>query len=170
MLIFSSAYADEQLDFKGIYLGTDLAVIQADTRFHCVPSKKPTLADTICSLKPNETETIAGSPVKFLMLLFYKDKLAVISISFREKYFNDVSSALTEKYGKGEEAESVVVNRMGVSFKNKNISWRKGASFLIAERYAGTLDTSSIQFKTDDSVMEFQRRKGASSIDRSKDL
>jgi len=169
LLLSSTAYAVDQLEFKGFVLGADLASVQNTGRFRCENSTS-SIADTICSLVYGEKETIAGNPVSNLMMFFYSNKLETIAVYFQEKYFADVASALTEKYGQGEVTESVVQNKMGASFENKSILWHVGAATVEARRYAGRIDKSSVIYKTDSSTTEFMRRKGSSAKDKAKDL
>lgn len=158
-----------ELEFKGIALGSAIATIEDTGRFSCSDPRSP-IADRICSLKFNERETIAGVPIRVLALYYYSGKLETISIAFDEKYFSQIVPALSEKYGHGTVRLETLQNRMGATFENRILSWRRGQATLEAKRYSGKLDTSSVMYRSDFALQEFARRRKASVKDTSKDL
>lgn len=158
-----------ELEFKGISLGSAITTVEDTGRFSCRDPRSP-IADRICSLKFNERETIAGVPVRVLALYYYSGKLETISIAFDEKYFSQVAPALSEKYGQGTVRSETLQNRMGATFENRILSWRRGQATLEAKRYSGKLDTSSVMYRSDFALQEFARRRKTSVKDTSKDL
>jgi len=170
IFIFSMAFAQESsFDFKGIALGSPVSMIESDSRFTCKDSEG-ILADQSCMLKYNESETIAGAPIKTFILSYYKGNLESMRISFLEKHFTGVISALTEKYGGKEPKTETVRNRMGTSFENRIYVWKRKGATLDATRYASDLDTSSVTFRTDYALEEFARRKKAADKKKAGDL
>jgi len=169
-LITSTVSAEEPpFDFKGIALGSDIASIEGTSRFSCRDPQNP-IADRICSLKFGERETIAGAPVQVLLLYYYSGKLETISISFEPKHFSEVAAALTDKYGAGSVKTEAVQNRMGATFENKTYSWRRGNATLEAKRYSSKIDRSSVMYRTDFALQEFERRRGTTVKEKAKDL
>lgn len=165
----ATAESNAELEFKGIALGSAIATIEDTGRFSCRDPGSP-IADRICSLKFNERETIAGVPIRVLALYYYSGKLETISIAFDEKYFSQVAPALSEKYGQGTVRLETLQNRMGATFENRILSWRRGQATLEAKRYSGKLDTSSVMYRSDFALQEFARRRKASVKGTSKDL
>lgn len=165
----AAAGSNTELEFKGIALGSAIATIEETGRFSCRDPGSP-IADRICSLKFNERETIAGVPIRVLALYYYSGKLETISIAFDEKYFSQVAPALSEKYGQGTVRLEALQNRMGATFENRILSWRRGQTTLEAKRYSGKLDTSSVMYRSDFALQEFARRRKTSVKDTSKDL
>ena len=165
----AAAGKNTELDFKGIALGSAIATIEDTGRFSCRDPGNP-IADRICSLKFNEKETIAGAPIRVLALYYYSGKLESISIAFDEKHFSQVAAALAEKYGQGNMKSETLQNRMGATFENRILSWRRGEATLEAKRYSGKIDTSSVMYGSDFALQEFTRRRKTSVKDSTKDL
>jgi hypothetical protein len=159
----------ETFEFKGIALGSDIATIEANPRFSCRNPSSP-IADLVCSLRYGENETIAGVPISALLLYYYNGKLQTISISLDSKQFPQVSEALKEKYGEGNVKTDAVQNRMGATFENKILSWRKPGATLEAKRFTSKIDRSSVIYRTDFAIEEFQRRHGSTTKEQAKDL
>jgi len=157
------------LEFKGIELGSDMSVIEDTGRFSCRDPGNP-IADRICTLNYDESETIAGAPVRVLALYYYSGKLESISISFEENQFLQITAALSEKYGQGKARSEAIQNRMGATFENKILLWRRGKATVEATRYSGTVDRSSVVFRSDFSMEEFARRRKSSIKGKAKDL
>jgi hypothetical protein len=105
-----------------------------------------------------------------LVLYYYAGKLETIGITFDEKHFSQVGAALEEKYGQGNLKSETLQNRMGATFENRILSWRKGEATLEAKRYSGKIDTSSVIYRSDFALQEFARRSKSSVKDSSKDL
>jgi len=171
-VITSSAavYAEEfPLDFKGLALGTDISTIKSKSKFSCRDSQAP-MADQICHLNFDENETIAGVPVELLILIFFSNKLETISVTFNSESFFKVVAALKEKYGPGEVRSEVVQNRMGASFENKIYSWRRGEAAIIARRYSGKIDRSTVNYVSDFALETSERRRSSTAKENADDL
>jgi len=157
------------LEFKGIALGSNISLIENTGRFSCHDEASP-IADRTCNLKLDEKETIAGEPVRVLLLYYYFSKLETISIIFDEKHFSVVVAALSDKYGQGNLKLETLTNRMGAKFENRILTWRRSEATLEAKRYSGKVDTSSVIYRSDYALQEFARRRKTSIKDSSKDL
>jgi hypothetical protein len=169
-LAFSLAFGQsEPFEFKGIGLGSDITAIESSPKFSCRNPDSP-IADRICSLRYGERETIAGAPIGTLLLYYYDGKLQTISISLEAKHFSQVAEALKEKYGEGNSKTETIQNRMGASFENRIVTWRKPGAILEAKRFSGKIDTSSVMFRTDVAIEEFNRRRGSTAKEQAKDL
>lgn len=166
----SAVYAEgSPLDFKGIALGTDISSIKSTSKFSCRDIQGP-MADQVCHLNFDENETIAGVPVELLVLIFFSKKLETISVTFNSESFFKVVAALKEKYGPGEVRSEVVQNRMGASFENKIYSWRRGEAAIIARRYSGKIDRSTVNYVTDLALETSERRRSSTTKDNADDL
>ncbi len=161
-MLFTSAVAvqGEPFEFKGVVLGSDIAAIESDPRFSCRTASNDAerlLADKICELRHHET--IAGAPIKSMVLLYYDGKLQNISVYFGEKYFSQVVGSLAEKYGQGNVTIERPQNRMGATIENKVYSWRRAGATLKARHYTDRLDTSSASYETDYRSQEYMKRR-----------
>lgn len=153
----------EPFEFKGIVLGSDMASIESNPRFECDNNQKPTessgnrFCDQICGDRRHD-ETIAGVQIDYMHLYAYNGKLHTIRIFFNSAYFDVVSLALTKKYGDGNFKSEVIHNRMGATFENKIITWRRAGATLVATRYDDDINTSLVEFQTDFAAEEMKRR------------
>lgn len=165
--------------FKSYHLRSDIS--QVDTvrsdhgivknlmKFHCRNSTEP-LAEKICSLQFQGTETIAGKDIYKMFLYYYEDKLHSINIIINESDFNQVISALITKYGAGITEDEVLQNNFGTMFKNTNYSWIGKESRLRASRYISDIEHSSITFETIEIEELYKNRKESRSSLHSADL
>jgi hypothetical protein len=163
----------EPLEFKGIVLGSDITLIENDTKYIC-ESIKDTTSDHVCyrGRTGDETinETIAGEPVTFLALFYTKRKLGQIIITFKPESFSKVAEALTVKYGEGKTRTELIQNQLGATFKNQIITWRKQNAIIEIELYYGKLDRSAVKFIADFAVEEFEKRRIPALKERAEDL
>jgi hypothetical protein len=149
----------ERLGFKGINLGAPLARVASDPRHECRALSTP-IADTICSLRTKETETIAGSPVLSLHYFFAAGVLSGIQITLEEKHFQGVVDVLARKYGAGAFHSEVVQSLGGARQENRTWTWKRSEDSLLALRYSGRLDRSEIRFTDEGAVRRMQDRRG----------
>ncbi len=161
--------AAQGLGFKGLELGSPLALIGGDPRFECRPLNTP-IADRVCSLRAGETETIAGAPLDSLFLFYDRRHLTGITLSLPEKHFQTVVDALRGKYGDAALKTEQVRNLNGVAFENRQYHWRLGEYSLRAERYAGRLDRSSIRYLDDGAEARLREHRARAARDPRLDL
>jgi hypothetical protein len=140
-----------------------LEAIKATKRFVCVDHINGKFGDQICGLSTGESETIAGVPVKTMVLSIYDGKLHAIIINFDPDGFDQVVDGLKEKYGESNPMNEQIQNRMGATFENSTFSWRRADATLKATKYSASLDQSSVMFRTDFAIEEFKRRRDAAS-------
>ncbi len=89
---------------------------------------------------------------------FYGETLSGVSISLDPKDFDTVTEALTEAFGKSNATETPIQTQGGLSLVNKEFSWRRGTSTIMARKYAATASRSSITIDLDSSLQEFMKR------------
>ena len=154
-----AAHADS-LGFKGVELGSALSRVASDPRRECHAVNTP-IGDTICGLRPNEKETIAGAPVVSLFYFYDVDHLTAIQVTISEKSFGPVVAALTAKYGAGVLNVEKVQNLKGVSFENRTYLWTRPGSSLQALRYSGSLDKSLIRYSDEGAAQRLKLRRAA---------
>ena len=158
-----------KLGFKGVELGSGLAQIASNPKFDCRVVTTP-IADKVCSLKPKETETIAGAVVDSLFYFYDQNSLTSIVVNLAEKHFQPVVAALTEKYGNAALKSATVKNLKGVAYENRTYRWVRPEGSIQAERYAGRIDKSVIRFTDDSAAQRIQQRRALLAKDPRKDL
>lgn len=157
-LLVSPLVLAESYGFKGIDLGSNVSLIAGNPRYDCRAVKTPT-ADQVCSLRPGEKETIAGAPVDSIFYFYDQAVLTGISIHLPEEHFQEVVSALTSKYGVSAQAKETVKNLNGKAFENQLYTWRQGNESLVAQRYSGRLDKSSVRIVDDRAAQRLKERR-----------
>ncbi len=161
VLLATPAAAQEgPFELNGLALGSDLASVEATSRFACADPQSPA-ADKLCRLQPGQSETVGGAPIKRLFLYFYSGKLEMISVTLDAKYFVDVVTALTKQYGKAAVEAETMQNMSGAAFENRIYTWRRGNATLEVQTYGRDLENSSMIYRTDFSLQEYTRRSGA---------
>lgn len=169
LLAAAPAHALERFGFKGVELGSSIVTVATNPKYECRASRAPG-ADTICSLRPQEKETVAGVPVGALFFFYADGKLSSITLRLEEKGFPRVVAALRSKYGVPAQRNESVRNLKDVAFENRIYAWKSGTDSLRAERYAGRLDQSAIRYTADALIERIERRRAAVAKDPSQDL
>lgn len=159
----------EKLGFKGIELGSSLALVASNPKFVCHLTSTP-IADKVCSLRALEKETIAGAPIDSLFYFYDQTSLTGIVVNLGEKHFQPVVAALTEKFGAPSLKTETVKSLKGTAFENRIYRWSQQTGSLQAERYAGRLDKSTIRFTDDSAAQRIQNRRALLAKDPRKDL
>lgn len=180
-------------DFKGLPLGSSVADVKAKfPDYYCSKSTAgSTLSDTSCRLSPEikclseqapypdnrscreavmKAMTYAGVDSN-ISLFFYDEKLGMASVTFGAESFSTVVASMRDKHGEPttKKAEPVT-NRMGATFENQIMEWKKSGTTIQAEKYATRVDRSSVKVFDDAYFAEFEKRKGAKSQQGAKDL
>lgn len=153
-----AVWAAEPLGFKGQVIGASNVAITQDPRFDCRMVHTPT-ADQICTLRPKEQETIAGTRVSSLYYFYDRARLTGITIGFPETHFQAVTRALEAKYGPALASVERVKNLKGDDFENRTLNWRQGNARLEARRYAGRLDQSLIRLVDEAAAERIRQRR-----------
>lgn len=161
--------APEAFGFKGIDLGSGIGPVASNPKYECRTASAPG-GDTICSLRAQEKETIAGAPIRSLFFFYFDGKLTGIAIHFEEKGFGRAVEALRGKYGEGKVERETIRNLKGVGFENRIYTWATPTETLTAQRYAGRVDMSSIRFTADDLIRRIEQRRAIVAKDPRKDL
>ncbi len=159
----------EHFAFKGIELGSAIADVASSPRFECRTASAPA-ADTICGLRPKETETIAGAPVRSVFFFYFEGRLTSIAIHVEAKHFGQVADALRGKYGEASEKTESIRNLRGVAFENRTYAWKTATESLTAQRYAGRVDQSAIRYAADELIRSIEARRALRAKDPRKDL
>lgn len=155
--------------FKGVDLGSPLSRVASDPRHACRAVNTP-IGDTVCGLRPRESETIASAPVVSLLYFYDVGWLTGIQITVTEKDFQRVADALSAKYGPGVIATELVKNHAGVPFENRSWTWKRADGSLHAQRYSGRLDRSVIRMTDEHAAQRVQQRRATAARDPHKDL
>jgi hypothetical protein len=164
-----AAPSPEKFGFKGIELGSGIAAVANNPKYECHTASTPA-ADTICGLRAQEKETMAGAPVNTLFFFFYDGKLTSIAIHLEEKHFAQVVDALRGKYGDTPVQAESIRNLKGLVFENRTYTWKTPGETLTAQRYSGRVDQSSIRFKADELIRRIEQHRNAVARDPRKDL
>jgi hypothetical protein len=168
LLASASALAGDY-GFKGVNLGSHVSLIANNPKYDCKAVITPT-ADRICNLRKNETETIAGAPVASLFYFYDQAILTGISIGLEEKYFQSAIDALGGKYGPPTLAKANLKNLKGQDFENRIYTWRVQGESIVAERYSGRLDRSSVRISQDGAADRIRQRRDTLTRQPHKDL
>lgn len=155
--------------FKGIELGSSIVAIATSPKYECRTSRAPG-ADTVCSLRVGEKETILGSPVSSLFLFYADGALTSLSLYFEEKHFDQAVAALGGKYGNPSLRRETVRNRKDESFENRTYTWKSAADSLQAQRYTSQLNLSSLRFTADALIRQVERQRAAVTRDPNLDI
>ncbi len=106
-----------------------------------------------------------------ISLMFYEDKLSMAHAKFSPSGFASVVSAIREKFGPPSSTKSeAITNRMGASFENQILEWKRSSTTIRAEKYTTSVDRSSVKIFVDSYFTEFNRREAATTKQRTKDL
>lgn len=165
----AQAAPTEKFGFKGVELGSGIANLANNPKYECRTASAPG-ADTICGLRVQEKETIAGAPVRSLFFFYFDGRLTGISIHLEERHFAPVVEALRAKYGEGRLLTESIRNLKDVAFENRTYTWKAGGDSLTAQRYAGRVDQSAIRFSADELIRSIERHRAAVAKDPRKDL
>ena len=157
-LVAASAAQAGEYGFKGVALGSGLALIANNPKFVCHAVTTP-IADRVCSLRKDETETLAGISVDSLFYFYDQSVLTSISISLDEKHFQPVVDAFTGKYGPSALTRQAIKNLKGVAFENQIHAWHSQGESILIERYAGRLDRSSVRISEDGAAVRIKQRR-----------
>ncbi|NTV95003.1 MAG: hypothetical protein HGA75_06245 [Thiobacillus sp.] len=157
-LLVSPTVSAESYGFKGINLGSNISQLANTLKYDCRSVKTPT-ADQVCTPRPGAAETIAGAPVDTIFYFYAQSLLTGISVYFPEKHFTDVVASLSSKYGVSVIEKETVRNLNGKSFENQIHTWHQGAESMVAQRYSGRLDKSSVRISDDAAAQRVKERR-----------
>lgn len=93
--------------------------------------------------------TIAGVPVPFINFSFFDNALGSISLRPDAQWFDKISSAMLDAYGKPlfDETETVRT-RAGVTYQNRKLTWKKPDGMIRAYRFGSSIDQSMIAYES----------------------
>src|SRR5882672_5096321 len=159
VLASASTLAAEVFDFKGLRLGAPLSEVQRGEQYECHKADARLLTDITCTLRPGSYITIAGVPVSYFTLDFLKGRLVFIYVDFSPDQFDDVLTAMVEKYkALNRRFTSQLQNRYGAKFTNVQFQWENAASTMTLERFASSLDSSKLHLALKSAEPELARR------------
>ena len=140
---FAKKQAPKPLEFKGMVIGsvTTPEEITDQFRIYCGPK---VAAGIYCW----GLGTIGDASGNMAINLGPSMTVDRILVTFDSESFEGVFLALVEKHGRpGRLVEPVVQNRMGAKYKSIEAGWTKpGRTYISAVKYAGSLDTASVEF------------------------
>lgn len=148
----------EPFGFKGVLLGSHIGQIANNPKFTCNPARTPT-ADRICSLGKDESETIAGGRLDSLFYFYDQSTLTGITLSLDEKHFQAMVKALEGKYGAPERTAEPVKTLSGTASENVIHTWRQPGQSIVAQRFAGRIDKSSLRISDDTAPSRIKQRR-----------
>lgn len=157
-LLLATLVQADSYGIKGVTLGSHISLIASDPKFICRPVKSPT-GDRICSLGKNETETIVGAAVHSMFYYYDQTVLTGIVISLDEKHFQSVVKGFSEKYGIPVRRTETIKNLSGRSFEDQTYTWRQTGESIVAQRYSGRLDRSSIRISDEGAASRIKQKR-----------
>ena len=153
LLIATNASQAAELDIKGLKPGMSLEQIkELFPDFHCIEADT-TDADMVC----DAPRYYAGANSEISVFLL-DNKVMIIIVTFESGSFDDVISALKEKFGKPALIlKNPVQNMMGATFVNHSILWIKGDKHLTAKRYDSKITESSVMLSSVSSLNRLEK-------------
>lgn len=186
---------DASLDFKGIQLGsTDEVVRQEFPQLYCtVPlekartetkdffrqywERKATEADLVCQRAFGDRDPVwpvrefAGHKAGSVGFSYFAGKLVKADATLPVFAFRDIVEGLTAKYGPpSSNTTEQVQNRMGATFLNEIVSWRRGNATLSVTKYTTDLETARYSLTADGYWQEVEKRRATKAKDAAKSL
>ena len=158
VLPFSQAALADSYGLKGVTLGSNVSLIANNTKFECRSVITPA-SDRICSLRKDETETIAGVEVHSLFYFYDQSSLTEITLSLNENNFQTVVDALRGKYGTPSQRREPIKTLSGKTYENIVYRWQQAGQSMEAERYSGQIDTSSIRILDETADSRIRQRR-----------
>lgn len=158
VLLCSFPAQAERFGLKGIVLGSPVSQIANNPSYDCRAVKTPT-ADRVCSLRKDETDTLAGAPVSSAFYYYDQGALTGIVVHLDEKRFPSVLAALSSKYGRPSSRTETVKNLSGKPFENSIHRWQLGDDAIVAQRYSGRLDQSSVRISDETAAARIRQRR-----------
>lgn len=125
------------------------------------------LGDRVCNVA-----TTYGGAVANISYFLVGDRMESATVALSPKDFDDVVTAMRERYGAPKEQDRRETTKGGLSVNNPILSWSIAESELTvrATKYAGRLDRSSISFTSFRYLKEFVNRSDESTKKRASDL
>lgn len=157
-LLCSTSALAEPYGFKGIALGSHVGLVANNPKYDCRAVRTPT-ADRVCGLRKDEVETMAGAPVTTLFYFYDQTVLTGITIGLDERHFQTVVKALGERYGKAALQRETIRNLSGKDFENHTYIWRRDGQSIVAQRYSGRVDRSSVRISDDGAAERIRQRR-----------
>lgn len=186
---------DVALDFKGIPLGsTDEVVRQKFSELRCnVPLQKAQTetnesirkywetkaieADLVCQRAfadpepPWPVREFAGHKAGSVGFSYFAFKLVRAEATLPVFAFSDIVDGLTAKYGSpSSKTTEQLQNRMGATFLNEIVSWRRGNATLEITKYGRDLETARYSLTADEYWSEVARRRATKAKGTAKSL
>lgn len=179
-----TALSDVPLDFKGIPLGSsDDALRQKFPELRCnVPmqkaqtesmrsikeywERKATEADLVCQRAfadpepPWPLRDFAGHKAGSVSFVYLAGKLMMAEATLPAFAFRDIVEGLTQKYGPpSTSATEILQNRMGATFQNEIVTWRRHNGEIRVSKYDRDLETARYGLTADEYIAEMNRRR-----------
>lgn len=168
-LLLAPVAQAEPYGFKGLALGSHVKQIADNPKYDCRAVLTPS-ADRICSLGKDETETMAGVPVRSVFYFYDQSLLTGVVVHLDETRFQTVLAALASKYGPSVRTTETVKNLGGKPFENQIHTWRQNGESIVAQRYSGRLDQSSIRILDDTAAARIKERREQTARQPERDL
>jgi hypothetical protein len=109
--------------------------------------------------------TMGGAVVKHIAVQLFDDSVAAVLVTFRENDYERVMAAAAERFGKPQNVQrSEIQNRLGAKFEQITTLWSEMGRSLIASRYSGDLDSSSLMLMS----KQFHEESKRAGADRAK--
>ncbi len=155
------AIAAEELNIKGEKIGMTEDELRAmvGEPFSCGATKD--LGDGVrhCGRLGTMADTYAGKHVD-IMRLFRKGKLVTVYVGgLKPEDFDEVETALVDKFGKPKEDRSQVHNAFGAQFDTATDTWTTGTAILVFKKRCGKVTDSCLTLISPEYMEKEQRDK-----------
>jgi len=100
---------------------------------------------------------------------FIDDRLSGLLLMMRITQFDSIADGLKQKFGLPTSTETPAIqNRMGAVFVNTIITWQRGNTSVMATRYAGTVEMSSVYYADRTGAQKADQRRQDAAKERAK--
>lgn len=159
--------AQAQLGFKDLVLGAPLGTdsgMAISLKRACLSTGRE-VGELACSLSykgSSNPETIAGHPVRHVLVVLWQDKVTAVTVDFDADVFDDVREAVATKHPELACKSSEVRNRYGAVLDQVDCRVGRGGDILVMKKRGPDTDTGRVNIlSAGDVAREAARREEA---------
>lgn len=157
------AFAKEPFEIKGIRLGITEA--ELNSRLAGIPCKanEDQHSGRFCIVDPSsrsEFKSFGGSPPNIYIFHFSPaGKLGSITVDLPSDAYSDVIAVTKEKFGPPKSVKrSPVQNRMGATFMDETVTWKRGGEIIMVMKYSSGLSNMIFILSTEQYLAAEEKR------------
>lgn len=163
----------DPIDFRGVPMGApEAALLNRVPEFNCHASRPDAEPDVDRFCKATgDALNFGGIRAQSITARFIDDRLVGMIVLMSEHHFTVIVGGLREKFGKPTATESSTIqNRLGGTFVNTTLTWKRPGSAVLATRYATSIDSSSVFFADTFGNQQLEQRREQAARERAKSM